>query len=263
MKRKPKKFLSGGEVAALAGLGYLGYKAYDEYQKGKKPEEDKGGFRGFSRLSREQTDKINPREAKEDKAVPPRDANAPLETYRRITEKQAEPEPKPRTRPDDTTRVDDKKRAAEINDIFKNVNDPNKGKYRNKRAPSTGMLPGKDAYKDSSGTIYNERGEPFADTKKVERRVMGVDKKGSTAKGRSENPIQGTIDSATKSTVRSDKDKMSERAREVQRRREEAEKSRYKKGGAVKKYASGGSVSSASKRADGIAQRGKTRGRVF
>jgi len=35
-----------------------------------------------------------------------------------------------------------------------------------------------------------------------------------------------------------------------------------KKGGAVKKYASGGSVSSASKRADGIATKGKTRGRI-
>jgi hypothetical protein len=35
-----------------------------------------------------------------------------------------------------------------------------------------------------------------------------------------------------------------------------------KKGGAVKKMASGGSVSSASKRGDGIAQRGKTRGKV-
>jgi len=35
-----------------------------------------------------------------------------------------------------------------------------------------------------------------------------------------------------------------------------------KKGGKVKKYASGGSVSSASKRADGCAQRGKTKGRI-
>jgi hypothetical protein len=35
-----------------------------------------------------------------------------------------------------------------------------------------------------------------------------------------------------------------------------------KKGGAVKKMASGGAVSSASKRADGIAQRGKTKGRM-
>lgn len=36
----------------------------------------------------------------------------------------------------------------------------------------------------------------------------------------------------------------------------------YKRGGAVKKMASGGSVSSASRRADGIAQRGKTRGKM-
>ena len=35
-----------------------------------------------------------------------------------------------------------------------------------------------------------------------------------------------------------------------------------KRGGAVKKYASGGTVSSASKRADGIATKGKTRGRM-
>jgi hypothetical protein len=35
-----------------------------------------------------------------------------------------------------------------------------------------------------------------------------------------------------------------------------------KRGGSVKKYAQGGSVSSASKRADGCAQRGKTRGKM-
>jgi hypothetical protein len=38
--------------------------------------------------------------------------------------------------------------------------------------------------------------------------------------------------------------------------------SEYKRGGKVKKMATGGSVSSASKRADGCAQRGKTRGRM-
>jgi hypothetical protein len=35
-----------------------------------------------------------------------------------------------------------------------------------------------------------------------------------------------------------------------------------KKGGAVKKMSSGGKVSSASKRADGIATKGKTRGKI-
>ena len=38
--------------------------------------------------------------------------------------------------------------------------------------------------------------------------------------------------------------------------------STYKKGGAVKKMASGGMASSASKRADGIATKGKTRGKM-
>lgn len=39
--------------------------------------------------------------------------------------------------------------------------------------------------------------------------------------------------------------------------------STFKRGGEVKKYASGGSVSSASRRADGIATKGKTRGKIY
>jgi hypothetical protein len=50
-----------------------------------------------------------------------------------------------------------------------------------------------------------------------------------------------------------------DKSKEAMRRAREG----MNKGGAVKKYASGGSVGSASKRADGIAQRGKTRGRVL
>ena len=99
------------------------------------------------------------------------------------------------------------------------------------------------------------------------------DKSGSTQKGRSENPIQGTIDNADKSMARTPQQKMAEGAREVERRRQVEKKKKeddaymrelergkaMKKGGIVKKMASGGSVSSASKRADGIAIRGKTR----
>jgi hypothetical protein len=46
------------------------------------------------------------------------------------------------------------------------------------------------------------------------------------------------------------------------RSREAKEASGMKHGGSVKKMASGGNVSSASKRADGIAQKGKTRGKM-
>ena len=45
-------------------------------------------------------------------------------------------------------------------------------------------------------------------------------------------------------------------------RRDDTDFTEYKKGGAVKKMASGGKVSSASKRADGIATKGKTRGKI-
>jgi hypothetical protein len=51
--------------------------------------------------------------------------------------------------------------------------------------------------------------------------------------------------------------KQNEAANEMKR-----ESRGMKKGGAVKKMASGGSVSSASSRGDGIAQRGKTRGKM-
>jgi hypothetical protein len=46
----------------------------------------------------------------------------------------------------------------------------------------------------------------------------------------------------------------------AERRMREA--GRMNMGGSVKKYAKGGSVSSASRRADGIAKKGKTKGRM-
>ena len=60
----------------------------------------------------------------------------------------------------------------------------------------------------------------------------------------------------------SDKLGMDERATFKKGMRQGLKDEGYAKGGAVKKMASGGSVGLASKRADGIAQRGKTRGKV-
>jgi len=116
-----------------------------------------------------------------------------------------------------------------------------------------------------------------ADDKKADDKKVSTDKAGLSGKGiptpgdknkteatsKVAKAVQGTIDNRSKSMARTPEQKMSEGAREVQRRRdkEKAEKLGYgiKKGGMVKKYASGGSVSSASKRADGCAIRGKTR----
>jgi len=55
---------------------------------------------------------------------------------------------------------------------------------------------------------------------------------------------------------------MRESVPEEARNYELAVDSGYKKGGKVKKYAKGGSVGSASKRADGCATKGKTKGRM-
>ena len=54
-----------------------------------------------------------------------------------------------------------------------------------------------------------------------------------------------------------------ERELESQNRREMRGTEEYCGGGKVKKYAAGGSVSSASRRADGIAKKGKTKGRML
>jgi len=99
------------------------------------------------------------------------------------------------------------------------------------------------------------------------------DKNKTEATSKVAKAVQGTIDNRSKSMARTPEQKMSEGAREVERRRQVEKKKKenaaymrelergkaMKKGGAVKKYASGGSVSSASKRADGCAIRGKTR----
>jgi hypothetical protein len=128
-------------------------------------------------------------------------------------------------------------------------------------------LPGNAADKDKKPTPL-----PGKDTKST-RMPIGYDKldvrekklpTNSRFKGRSENPIQSTIDSATKTLDRrTNEQKMADRVRFVAegRKKEKADELGYgiKKGGMVKKYASGGSVKSASARADGCAIRGKTR----
>jgi hypothetical protein len=73
-----------------------------------------------------------------------------------------------------------------------------------------------------------------------------------------ENAPRGKID-VTKYSLEDRRKMPSDRAPTDYR----AVKDRFRRGGAVKGYASGGSVSSASKRADGIATKGKTRGKMY
>jgi hypothetical protein len=331
MKKKVKKFSRGGDILTGLGAGLLGYAAYKHFTKDDQGKDTNTGIKAGTDYG-EKVNKAkeaakaaveNKKDAKESDAKEgdrKADDTVEVSELKRLGEfpyvkkdgtsgarldeyvNKAKPVVPSKTSSSTTSSNtssntrNNAEHAAEINQIFRGVNDPNKGKYKTQRAPSIGVLPGKNAYVDSSGVIYNERGDPFAQTdkkadKKSNRRSRGFstagdpNAKGSTQKGRSENPIQGTIDNAGRSTVRSDKDKMRERALEVERRRQkekfekEAAAGRgIKKGGMVKKYAAGGSVkassmgsvkqskpsmSSASSRGDGIAMRGKTRGRIY
>jgi len=157
-----------------------------------------------------------------------------------------------------------------------------------KGAPRVPALKGGESKVEGEGTLKpypaNLPAVKEAERRKLlQRRVTTAgdpNKKEPTSAGfkRIQSAVQGTLDNAGKSTVRSDKEKMAAGAREVERRRQEAKAAKQgygiKKGGMVKKYANGGSVMaskmgsvktakpsmrSASSRADGIAQRGKTR----
>ena len=63
-------------------------------------------------------------------------------------------------------------------------------------------------------------------------------------------------------SLKKDEEEEKRRMEEQAAAEQAAAKGGMRKGGKVKKMAKGGSVGSASKRADGIATRGKTRGRM-
>jgi len=179
----------------------------------------------------------------------------------------------------------DAKAAKAAKDAKSQTNDDKKVSTDNAPAPT-----GSDSTRSSADDVIGagirnarigEKNKPYPvnlpAVKEAERRKFLQNKAGLSGKGiptpgdknkteatsKVAKAVQGTIDNRSKSMARTPEQKMSEGAREVQRRRdkEKAEKLGYgiKKGGMVKKYASGGSVSSASKRADGCAIRGKTR----
>ena len=286
---RTKRFDVGGTVGALAGLGTLAYlmsrkkKGADgEYKpQGKFPSEDGSGTSGSGGTTTKVDDAAQKRALDQsknpksnlvpegadkdvlyesDKALVRTDKNAPPAAKKK-------PAPPPAAKPktgqgsSTTTGVDagiaDAKRQAAVKDrareAAKTLKPGEKGHVGSGESKAYPEQEAKARKAEVRASKYTTPGDPNKKEATLEP---------SAAVQRAKKAVQGTIDNATKSTVRSDTDKMAERAREVQRRREEEMKSRYKNGGAVKKYAAGGSVSSASKRADGIAQRGKTRGKV-
>lgn len=243
--KKVKKFGRGGDILTALGAGLVGKALYDRYKEGKDDIKSDGRSSGLTRLP--DTSEEKPSKKAEPVAV---------ETE---GERSAKAVSQGRPEMGDIT-----------SEMTSDVAAKRKGFRKSRNIPTdttTTPPPPSPAAKatDKVDTGYeNLNTLPAPTSKKTSHeeylsKKAGLSGKGITTsgdpnkkvsknKGRSEDPNRN------RSTVRSDKDKMRERALEVQRRREEAEKSRYKKGGAVK---------SASSRADGIAIRGKTRGKVY
>jgi hypothetical protein len=107
------------------------------------------------------------------------------------------------------------------------------------------------------GEAGNTRGSPSYDSTGKPSNA-GPDTYGSGVNFGSRNTRTGATAKMMQPSYPS-KESMMTRRTQYEKAQDESAPSTFRKGGAVKKYAAGGSVSS---RADGIAQRGKTRGKM-
>jgi hypothetical protein len=265
MKRKVKKFGSGGDVLTGLGAGLIGYHLYNKYMGDDK--DKKGGLKYDAKdIEGPTLSKPEPKEEKR-REISDYMMNKPEE------KKGGETRPGPDTSEPNLEKAEPKAgKPASLLD--KGVKAPKKAApaaqpKKAEPAATTQAAPKSpfsfDTDKPTKLTEPVDKDKPKG-TKDLGK-ILGVssDAKGTQSLG---ERIKGTVESAGKSVARTPAERMSEGARQVEKRRQEEkakkerEKSGMRSGGAVKKYASGGSVSSASKRADGIAQRGKTRGRV-
>ena len=241
MKHKVKKFGRGGDIVTGLGAVLLGKALYDKY-KGSKDQDTSKDSGPRNEGSGESTPKPRIESMIKDKSETPiQDTD---ERIRANKASKGQPEMGDATNDGIVT-----KKTIPGGGV--NKSRPAAQSTTSPSPSSQGVI---DAGKQQKSVVENKPKNPALNRAGLSGKGITMpgdpNAKGSRQKGRSANPIQETIDNAGKSVARTPQQKMSEGAREVQRRREEAEKSRYKKGG---------SVSSASKRADGIAIRGKTR----
>jgi len=248
MKHKVKKFGRGGDILTGLGAGLLGYAAYKKLSEGKDKDDD------YTRRVKEYGTKGKfPEEKPEEKATESKSVD---DAAKRRATAASKGQP-------------DKGDATNDDIVTKKVKPGGGGVNKNKAkgAPITASNTSTDSTTSSGSSsddvigagIRNarigEKSKPFpsnspavkaAEQQKFLRSKAGLSGKGITTPGdaKKTEPTSKAGVVFGGSTVRSDKDKMSENARRVQKQREEAEKSRYKKGGAVKKYAAGGTTTS-------------------
>ena len=245
---KTKKYLKGGEIAALAGLGLLGASAYNDYQKGKTDR------RGDANLgSGESTPKPRINEI-----APDRFPGGPEKEDRELSKRGKFPQ----EAGDETSGagLDEYKNAPAPKPVIKKTTNQGTSNQGKTNQPSAVNIPSYDEAK---------RGR----SRGLERKVMGVEDKKKPA-GTNTFITKERSEQANKSVGRGWREQnpnlsksQDEKFKDYQGRNAKYQQmlegfKNKKAGGTVKKYAAGGSVSSASKRGDGIAMRGKTRGKV-
>jgi hypothetical protein len=253
VKKKTRKFASGGDILTGLGAGMLGYALYKKLKGEGKDDEDSDYARKVKEFRSGKKDVEAVTETKEE----PKTISAGEKRAMAVSKGRPELIPEG---------------ADEA--VMRSDNYPTPKPKPAAKKPTAATTPAKKAStaSETSNTTPATYYTPPPKKPTVSRSgVKGTQSVGETlgmikpgeAKGTQTlgERISGTIDSAGKSVVRTPQQRMADAAREVEARRKR-ESEGMRKGGAVKKYASGGSVSSASKRADGIAQRGKTRGKV-
>ena len=299
MKRKVKKFGRGGDIVTGIGAALIGKALYDKYKEGKGSDKDDD----YTRRVKEYGIKGKfPEEKSEEKAAQKQSGTEDRKEYvaaddeenkakRTALAKGMSYKPEVSAAVDTSNNAANAANAAKNKNVNKNVSTDNAPAFTgqgmagsDKGAPRVPVLKGGESKVVGEGELkpYPEKEAAAKKRQNFLSSKAGLSGKGiptpgdknkTEATSKVAKAVQGTIDNRSKSMARTPEQKMSEGAREVERRRQVEKKKKendaymrelergkaMKKGGAVKKYASGGSVSSASKRADGCAIRGKTR----
>ncbi len=279
MKKKVRKFASGGDIITGLGAVLIGKALYDKYKGGSKDDEDSD----YARKAKEFRDKKNaeatavdskaePKTESREEYLEKRGAKPLQETGTRANPYYTEDEPAPKKSVVTTTpkkaastasaakkttpAAPAAKSEAPKSVVFKPTEDSKKAESPvSKKAESPVKLGSPGSYKfDSKPDLSTPKGFDLKGTNKT---VYGTDTTSVFQKKAAQERAE-----AEEKAKKKAKEQANIRSGESERMMRESLGSGFRRGGAVKKYASGGSVSSASKRADGIAQRGKTKGRI-
>lgn len=283
MKKKVKKFGAGGDILTGLGAGIIGYHLYNKLKEGKGKDDEESDYakkvKEFrdSKKAAETTPEPAKKEEKEDKPMSreeyleKRGAKPIRETGTFKGPDTAEPDLEYKSKPAakkaapaaQSTKTEPRAKATDkVGAGYENVG---------KTAPKSVV------FKDATTSAPKESTPAEAPAKIGSQGSFKFDSKPDLSVPKAfdmksgNKTVYGTdTTSVFKKKAAQERAEAEEKAKKKEKDAAQAKEFRerslqpMKKGGAVKKYASGGTVkSSASKRADGIAQRGKTRGRIY